>query len=160
MKNTPIRKIQIAALLITVIFVSSCGQGAVDQKPEVEQSDMSALEREIESRLREYELHLQNGDSIALGNMYMVNAEIIPSTSGRENIVKVFSSMIRDSITGSSFKTTGLWGDDDLLVEEGTGSWSHENGTVVGRGRYLLVWKKDDGQWKILRDTWFPEKNK
>ena len=148
------------SLLILAIFVSGCSQKAVEKKSEVQQSDISVLEKEIESRLREYELHLKNGDSIALGNMYMANAEIIPSTAGRENIVKVFSSMIQDSITGSSFETTELWGNDDLLVEEGTGSWSHENGTVVGRGRYLLVWKKEDGQWKILRDTWFPDKKK
>ena len=68
--------------------------------------------------------------------------------------------MIRDSITGSSFKTVGLWGDDQLLVEEGTGIWSHQNGQVVGRGKYLVVWKKDNGDWKILRDCWFPERKK
>ena len=124
------------------------------------QTDLSTLEKEIELRLREYESYLQNGDSIALGNMYLEDAEIIPSTVGRENIIKVFGSMIRDSITGSSFKTTKLWGNDQLLVEDGTGSWSHANGNVVGRGRYLLVWKKDKGKWKILRDTWFPEKKK
>jgi ketosteroid isomerase-like protein len=160
MKTIQIGKIQMTSLLILAIFVSGCSQGAVEKKSEVQQSDISVLEKEIESRLREYELHLKNGDSIALGNMYMANAEIIPSTAGRENIVKVFSSMIQDSITGSSFETTELWGNDDLLVEEGTGSWSHENGTVVGRGRYLLVWKKEDGQWRILRDTWFPDKKK
>jgi ketosteroid isomerase-like protein len=88
------------------------------------------------------------------------DAEIIQSTIGRNNITKVFGSMIRDSITGSSFKTTKLWGNEQLLVEDGTGTWSHTNGTVVGHGRYLLVWKKDDGKWKILRDTWFSEKNK
>jgi ketosteroid isomerase-like protein len=160
MKTIQIGKIQMTSLLLLAIFVWGCDQGAVEKKSEVQQSDISVLEKEIESRLREYEFHLKNGDSIALGNMYMANAEIIPSTAGRENIVKVFSSMIQDSITGSSFETTELWGNDDMLVEEGTGSWSHENGTVVGRGRYLLVWKKEDGQWKILRDTWFPDKKK
>jgi ketosteroid isomerase-like protein len=160
MKNIQIKKNQMTSLLILAICVSGCGQGAFEKKSEIQQSDISVLEKEIESRLREYERHLKNGDSLALGNMYLANAEIIPSTAGRENIVKVFSSMIQDSITGSSFETTELWGNDDLLVEEGTGSWYHENGTVVGRGRYLLVWKKEDGQWKILRDTWFPEKNK
>jgi len=45
-------------------------------------------------------------------------------------------------------------------VEDGTGTWYHTNGTAVGSGRYLLVWKKDDGKWKILRDTWFPDKKK
>jgi ketosteroid isomerase-like protein len=68
--------------------------------------------------------------------------------------------MIRNNITGSSFKTNHLWGNDQLLVDEGTGTWSKTDGTVVGSGRYLLVWKKDDGEWKILRYTWSPDKKK
>ena len=145
-------------LLIGLTFITSCDQKKTEKNAETEQTDISILKKEIELRLREYENHLKNGDSIALGGMYMIDAEIIPSTVGRENIIKVFGSMIRDSITGSSFKTTQLWGDNQLLVEDGTGTWSHANGTVVGKGRYLLVWKKVDGEWKILRDTWFPDK--
>jgi len=145
-------------MLVVSIFISSCGQKTKEKELNIE-TGLSTLEKEIELRLREYENHLQNGDSIALGNMYMEDAEIIPSTVGRENIIKAFGSMIRDSIIGS-FKTTKLWGNNQLLVEDGTGTWSHANGTVVNRGRYLLVWKKDDGKWKILRDTWFSEKTK
>ncbi len=146
-------------MFLVSIFISGCEQKTREKELNIE-TDLSTLEKEIELRLRDYENHLQNGDSISLGDMYMINAEIIPSTVGRENIIMAFGSMIRDSITGSSFKTTQLWGNDQLLVEDGTGTWSHANGKVVGRGRYLLVWKKDDGKWKILRDTWFPEKKK
>ena len=151
--------------LIVMIFalsfaIQSCEQKTKDLKLGNEQTGLSTLEKEIELRLREYESHLRNGDSIALGNMYMKNAEIIPSTVGRENIIKAFGSSIRHGITGSSFKTTHLWGNDQLLVEDGTGSWFNSKGKVVGSGRYLLVWKKDEGEWKILRDTWFPDKKK
>ena len=147
-------------ILVASIFITGCDQKATEKNLETKQPDLSTLEKEIELRLREYESHLQNGDSIALGDMYMIDAEIIPSTVGRENIIKTFGSMIRDSITGSSFKTTKLWGNEQLLVEDGPGTWYHTNGTSVGSGRYLLVWKKDDGKWKILRDTWFPDKKK
>ena len=146
------------ALFLTTILIMGCNQKTTDMASESNQVDLSVLEKEIESRLREYENHLRNGDSIALGEMYMENAEIIPSTAGRDNIIRAFGSMIRDSITGSSFKTTHLWGDDQLLVEDGTGTWYHTDGTAVGSGRYLLVWIKDNGEWKILRDTWFPDK--
>ena len=148
------------SILIALISFTTCDQKVAERTAESEQVDISIFEKEIEQRIREYENHLRNGDSIALGDMYTEDAEIIPSTVGRENITKVFGRMIRDSITGSSFKTTKLWGNDQLLVEDGTGVWSHENGTVVSNGRYLLVWKKDDGNWKILRDTWFPDKKK
>ena len=148
----------ILALSMATVIAMGCNQKTSETVAESNQVDLSVLEKEIEVRLREFENHLRNGDSIALGELYMEDAEIIPSTVGRNNIVKGFGSMIRDSITGSSFKTTKLWGNDQLLVEDGTGVWSHANGTVVGRGRYLLVWQKHDGEWKILRDTWFAEK--
>ena len=150
-------KIFLFTVIISISLISSCDKSENIKSPAANQTDMSVLEKEIESRLREFEKHLKNGDSLALGEMYLESAEIIPSTVGRANIIKVFSSMIKDSITGSSFKTVGLWGNDQLLVEEGTGEWSHENGQVVGRGRYLLVWQKDNGEWRILRDTWFPD---
>ncbi len=155
--NLP-KTLSLALITVLILATMGCDQKTSEKSSESNQVDMSVLEKEIESRLREYENHLRNGDSIALGEMYMENAEIIPSTVGRSNIIKVFGSMIRDSITESSFKTVGLWGNDELLVEEGTGVWSHKNGKVVGRGRYLLVWQKDNGEWKILRDTWFPDK--
>ncbi len=156
MKKLTFRSILLITFLIATISITSCKQKATENNSETDQIDLATLEKEIELRLSEYEDLLQKGDSIALGDMYMVEAEIIPSTIGRENIIKSFGRMIRDSITGS-FKTTDLWGNDDLLVEEGTGVWYQGKGIMVGRGKYLLVWKKDDGKWKILRDTWFPE---
>ena len=150
------RSILLLIFLIASISITNCKQKATEDNSETNKIDLTVLEKEIELRLREYEKLLQKGDSIALGDMYMVDAEIIPSTVGRQNIIKAFGRMIQDSVTGS-FKTTDLWGNDDLLVEEGTGVWYQGKGLVVGRGKYLLVWKKDDGEWKILRDTWFPE---
>ena len=158
MKKSKFRGALFFILLFALTCNISCDQKATEKSAQTKQTDISILKKEIELRLREYENHLKNGDSVALGSMYMINAEIIPSTAGREDIIKAFGSMIRDSITGSSFKTTQLWGDDQLLVEDGTGTWYHTDGTAVGSGRYLLVWKKDDGEWKILRDTWFPDK--
>ena len=157
MKKLKTNAIRLSLILILSIFTFGCEQ-KTEEKIINTEPNISKLEKEIELRLREYESNLKNGDSIALGNIYLEDAEIILSTIGRNNITKVFGSMIRDSNAGSSFKTTKLWGNEQLLVEDGTGTWSHTNVTVVGRGRYLLIWKKDDGKWKILRDTWFPEK--
>lgn len=158
MKTRIVSRTILLVILLATVVGEGCNQKTKEEELETKQVDMASLEKEIELRLRDYESHLRNGDSMALGNMYTEDAEIIPSTVGRDNIIKVFGNMIRDSITESSFKTTHLWGNDQLLVEEGTGEWSHQNGQVVGRGRYLLVWQKDQGEWKILRDTWFPDK--
>ncbi|TXE11208.1 YybH family protein [Algoriphagus aquimarinus] len=156
MKNSKLKKIQFLTFLIVSIFITSCNEKIGNKALESNQTDISTLEKEIELRLREYERHLLNGDSIALGNMYTEDAEIIPSRVGREDIISAFGNLIRDSISGS-FNTTKIWGNDQLIVEDGTGTWNYPNGEVYSSGRYLLIWKKDDGEWKILRDTWFAD---
>ena len=149
-------------LLLSALIISNgiigCNHKESTNALENKQTEVATLEKEIELRLREYEDYLEKGDSMALGNMYTADAKIIPSVNGRENIVKVFSGMIKDSIIGT-FETTNLWGNDELLVEEGKGVWTNKRGENPSSGKYLLVWKKDEGTWKILRDTWFPDKN-
>lgn len=66
---------QILTFIIVLIFISSCDQKVTELTLSNEQTDLSALEKEIELRLREYENHLKNGDSIAWRAMYMVDAE-------------------------------------------------------------------------------------
>jgi ketosteroid isomerase-like protein len=156
MKNSKLAKIRFLTFLIASIFITSCNKKTDDKTLESNQTDISTLKKEIELRLREYENLLLDGDSIALGNMYTEDAEIIPSRVGREDIIKAFGNLIRDSISGS-FNTTKIWGNDQLIVEDGTGTWKYANGKIYSSGRYLLVWKKDDGEWKILRDTWFAD---
>ena len=159
MKKIKYKLLVFLVILIASVFSTSCNHKSTEKNPETEGTDLSILEKEIELRLREYENYLEAGDSMALGNMYTKDAEVIPTIVGRENIIKVFSKMIQNGTIGT-FETTHLWGNNELLVEEGKGVWSHKNGGAESSGRYLLVWKKDDGEWKILRDTWFPDKKK
>ena len=124
------------------------------------QFDIEKAKSEITARLRAYEDAMTNGDKVAFGNLYADDAEIFhdgsPSTIGRQNIVEVFEGWVRDSVTGS-YTTTGLWGNEDLLVEQGNGYFAHATGKWKATGKYLLVWKKVDGEWQIFRDTWFSD---
>ena len=120
--------------------------------------DLSAVKFDIELQIQAWVNALKNGDIAELGNLYTSDAKLMghgrPSIEGRDNIIKELEEFIREKITGSSFTTIGVWGNDELVVEEGTGIFSHENGNIVSRGKYLLVWKKIDGKWKIFRDMY------
>lgn len=146
-------------VLAVSYIITGCRPGEPKTTETNKQVTLITFKNEIELRLREYESFLRKGDSMALGNMYTIDAEIIPKIIGRENIIKVMGSMIRDGTTGT-FETTDIWGNDQLIVEEGKGAWYDKNSQVTDRGKYLLIWKKENGEWKILRDTWFPEKQK
>ena len=147
MKNSPI--------LLIIIMLSSIT--ALSQ----EAIEINVAKKKIQMQIEAYVDALGKSDSIALGNLYTIDARILnhgsPSTIGRPEIIKVYGEMIRDGITGSSFNMTGLWGNNNLIVEEGIGYFSLSNGKVVSKGRYLIVWKKEKGQWKIFRDTFFSD---
>lgn len=85
-------------ILVLLIFISGCNQNTEKQELN-NKMDLATLEKEIVLRLREYENHLKNGDSIALGNMYMINAEIIPSTVGRQAIIESFRGYVKKQKT-------------------------------------------------------------
>jgi ketosteroid isomerase-like protein len=156
----PLFRIFILSLLTTPLLILTNCDNRINDRANF---NIEAAESEIEMRLREYEKALENGNVIALGNMYTSDAEILhhgsPATKGREDIVKTFERMVLDSITNSGFTTTGLWGNQELLVEQGTGFFAHSAGQWKSSGKYLLIWKKVDGEWKIFRDTWFKDKN-
>ncbi len=142
-------------VVIAIVLLISCEQKIA----EGDKFSLDTANKEIEERLRTYEDLLAKGDAEGLAQIYAKDAEILhdgrPSTKGRENIKEAFSRMVRDSITSSSFKTTGLWGNNELLVEQGSGFFAHTTGKWKSNGTYLLIWKKVDGEWQIFRDTWF-----
>jgi len=147
--------LNLSVIAFTLVLVN-CNQS----KQEVPTFDLEKAKDEIASRLKAYEDAMAAGDAISLGNMYTEDAEILSSgrssTIGRENIAKVFDGWVKDSVVGS-FTTTGLWGNKDLLVEQGKGYFAHVTGKWKSTGLYLLVWKNIDGQWQIFRDTWFAD---
>lgn len=152
-----LKRMSIPGLLVCLILsLTNCKQPL--DKPI--QFNIEEAQIEIESRLRDYENAMVDGDKDAFANLYAIDAEIFHdgshSTIGRENIVKNFEGWIRDSVIGG-FETTGLWGNEHMLVEQGMGYFAHAGGKWKGTGKYLLVWKKVDGQWQIFKDTWFSD---
>lgn len=103
-------------------------------------------------------------DSISLGSLYTMDAQILNGGKpliGRAEIIKFYGDMVRAGVTKFGFTTTGLNGsDNNMIVEDGNLYFALTNGTVVTKGRYVLVWKREDGKMKMFRDLYFPDKNK
>jgi ketosteroid isomerase-like protein len=51
-----------------------------------------------------------------------------------------------------TLNTTDLWGYDDLLTEVGTYTLTSKDGKEVDKGKYIDLWKMEDGKWKLHRD--------
>ena len=105
---------------------------------------------------------LAKGDSTALSNLYTKDARILldgePTTSGHAAVLHFYSEMVRNGVTKFNYVTTGVWGsDNNLVLEDGTLTFALASGKIVAKGRYLLVWKNEDGELRIFRDTFFSD---
>jgi ketosteroid isomerase-like protein len=76
-----------------------------------------------------------------------------PSIVGRAAITSTVAVFMKMNIVRKA-KTTDVWGDGDLLAEEGTASLFDQKGVELDHAKYLVVWKKEDGKWKLFRDMW------
>ena len=144
--------------ILVAIIVGLSSMTSFSQKVKF---DLNVAKKEIQLQINAFVDALSKSDSLALGNLHTIDAKILnhgsPSTIGRPAIIKDYGETVRSGMTVFNSTITGLWGDNNLLVEESTGYFAYTNGKVAGKGTFLLVWKKEKGEWKIFRDTYFAD---
>jgi len=86
------------------------------------------------------------GDAKAVGKMYTKKARLMPQgqdfCKGTKAITAFWQGAIDAGIRGAALKS----------VEVGTYTLSTAEGAVADKGKYVVVWKKEDGQWKLHHD--------
>ena len=107
---------------------------------------------------------LAKSDSVGISNMYTADASIMNSDTvsiiGRKAILHTYHKWIGYDMSKFSYVTTGVFGsDNNFVVKDDTLTFALTNGKVVAKGRYLLVWKRENGNLKIFRDTFFSDTN-
>jgi ketosteroid isomerase-like protein len=104
---------------------------------------------------------LQKGDVEALKGLYSPNATMFPPGAppivGTAAIGGFWKKMVEAGVKRIEPRTTELETHGDTLIELGTFEAFREGATPIQKGRYVVIWKKENGSWKIFRDLWNTE---
>lgn len=143
----------ISVTLFTVILFS-CSTKSENKS----NFDLNAAKAEIANSNNNFESYVSKGDSVGLAtNLYTIDAKLMAPNSesavGRAKLTSALGEIIKSGITGIKLTTADIWGDENNITEEGTFDLNIKDGTVVDKGKYLVLWKKEDGKWKIHRDS-------
>jgi ketosteroid isomerase-like protein len=141
--------------LIAVILISiGCQQQTTDTKPVSEEFNMQEAKSFIDSINTKFSEQIKNGDSMALASHYATDAAILLPKSepikGRD-ILSAWGSMLRAGAEETTFQTIDLIGSNDFLIETGYISTKGSDNSIY-KSKYLVVWKKQNGEWKLYRD--------
>jgi uncharacterized protein (TIGR02246 family) len=159
MKKTSIllnQLIILFALSIIILAFQSCTDQVQDEPTSVKSEfNLSTAKTEIEEANKNLMALIAAGDSVGVANLYTADAKVMfagaPSVVGRASIQSKFSSILTSGVTKINLETKEVFGNEDLLAEEGQVT-VYVKDMAVAEEKYIILWKKEDGQWKLFRD--------
>ncbi len=114
----------------------------------------------VEAGNRAFVAAFLRGDAAAVAQLYTETAQVIapgePVASGRPAIAVAWQKAIDGGVKDVSLHTAAVESAGDLASETGTVRLVAKDGTIT-QGRYVVVWKREGGRWKLHRDIWNSE---
>jgi ketosteroid isomerase-like protein len=118
--------------------------------------DPSSVKKTIEEGNKEFAKAFTGGDSAAMVNHYTEDGKIFPPNAdaviGRAAISALVSEFLKFGIKEFRDETTALYGTEENLVEEGNYFMGDGKGTTLDKGKYICIWRKVNGVWKVYSD--------
>lgn len=142
------KKLLFSALIATSLFACKSETKAP--------FDLANAKKEIEAANQEVSNFIAKGDSVGLASCYGTDGALLlnnmPAVKGQANLVKAWGGFINSGIGAIELNTTEVWGDENYITEDGTYVLKAKDGTQLDKGKYLVLWKKENGKWKFHRD--------
>ena len=112
----------------------------------------------IDAANAKFSADFAKGDANAVASHYTATAWAFPPNGeiakGREAITKVWKGAMDAGVKQVKLTTVEVEAHGDVAHEVGTYVLMGEGGKQLDSGKYVVVWKKDGGQWKLHRDIW------
>jgi uncharacterized protein (TIGR02246 family) len=112
----------------------------------------------IDAGNQQFMAAVQKGDAAALAALYTVDGQTFPPNAdvvhGRDAIQAMWQSVIQSGIGSAKLVTREMDSSGDLAWETGNYELFTKDNTSADHGKYVVVWKRVQGNWQLHRDIW------
>ncbi len=137
------------SFLLTLILVISCTSAQVDNT-KVYDAIVEANQQFMEN--------VNSGNSAGLASLYTENGQLLPTNSdfitGKQAIQEFWQSVMDMGIKSAKLETIEVEGMGNTAHEVGKYTLFADGGQVIDTGKYIIIWKQEEGMWKLHRDIW------
>jgi uncharacterized protein (TIGR02246 family) len=110
----------------------------------------------IEAANAQFSAAAAKGDGAGLAALYAADGQVLPAGSdvirGRDAIQKFWQGALDSGIAGVRLKTLEVFAQGPTATEVGQYELTDKTGKVLDHGKYIVIWKREGGHWKLLRD--------
>jgi len=148
-------------LIAAAMFFTACNNpSATDNanaKKDSASNDGESVKAHIRKEASNFEEEVRRGDSTAMAAHYASDATVMPPNSEQvkgNDIVNFWGGAVRMGVKDLKLNITDISGDGDVYAESGTYEMFGADNKSLDKGKYVVVWKKQNGNWKMYRDIW------
>jgi hypothetical protein len=120
--------------------------------------DLAAARKTIEEKNSRFTRAHVTGDSVGMVDIFADDARVLAPNAdpviGRAAIDGLNSEYRKLGITEFREETTTLYGNAEMLIDEGTYVMVYGKPAIVDKGKYLNVWRMVNGEWKLYSNMW------
>lgn len=139
-----------------LLFTACASKSSETSSKDAAKFDLAAARTAVEESNAQFDKAAIAGDSAAIVARYHSEAMVYPpnmAAGDRTLMGSMMKTMPAMGVKTTKLTTTTLEGDENMLVETGTYEMGDGSKTLE-QGKFIVVWKKEDGQWKMYRDIW------
>jgi ketosteroid isomerase-like protein len=148
--------------LITVFVLTEFNSANTESNTGIEKEtkDLSTetMKKIVSERNLVYNNAMVNGDSLNLVNHFTSDCVVLPPNGeqivGKAAIIPAVMSFSKMGIKKFTDETTRVLGGSNYIIEEGNYFFGGENNSTLDKGKYLCVWKKEGGEWRVCSNMW------
>jgi ketosteroid isomerase-like protein len=144
------------------LFWASCSNKTetkreTDGQPE-KQFDITAVQSHINEMNKTYHLRFKTSDSALYKDRYCEKAAIMPPgmalIKGRDSIRSYNYDNGKNRDFSIEINAKNVYGSSNLVVEEGSYNFPDGKGGSFDKGKFIALWKEENGKWKLYREIW------
>ncbi|HXS57664.1 MAG TPA: DUF4440 domain-containing protein [Hanamia sp.] len=146
-------------LFCFILILSACNENdRLDIERSASAFDIKQGEASVKQSNKNFMKAFETNDSAAVANCYTTDAKAMlanrTSIEGKDSIRHFYAGAMKNGVRNFDLKTIKIWGDSSILAEEGLYKYSDSNGKQLDKGKYIVLWKLESGNWKMYRDIW------
>lgn len=101
---------------------------------------------------------IAKNDSTSFVNCYTDSLCFYPPNTteicNKDGVGKFFSGIQKMGVKGLLLSTKEVFVGKDIITETGTYDLQIANNQSVDKGKYMVIWKQENGNWKMHRDIY------
>lgn len=150
--------------VLSVVLITSCGRNSSPSQSGTaavsvsDTTDTAAVRRIIHEKTTRFTQAHISGDTAYLNSIFTADARILAPNygvaTGHAAISGLNQLWVSYGIKEFKEESAAFYGSGIYFIDEGTYSMRYGKDNQLDMGKYLNVWKKENGDWKIYSNIW------